>query len=320
MALYSCLLHSHTFTLPHTLDLPPLSPSYKSLKPIYSTPHRELLTSISASTSPSLSTLSPSPPHKLPPDFTPKQLLDAIRQQNDETSALNLFYWASIHPNFKPTLPIYEEIIRKLGHVGSFDSMEQILEDMRVSNCWPTEGTFKIFIENYAKRDLYDEAIGVLDTMEQVFQVKPGRFSYNFLLNVLVDGKKFELVESVCSMMFTRGVKPDVSTFNIVIKALCKSHQTRSAISMIEDMSNYGLAPDDITYTTIMKGYIEEGNLETALRFKEEMIAAQCPLSKLTVDVLIRGYCKEGRIEEALNFAEELWVEGFLPINLLLIV
>ncbi|KAI8560472.1 hypothetical protein RHMOL_Rhmol04G0258500 [Rhododendron molle] len=217
-------------------------------------------------------------PFSLPTTQTPTRLHTKAAPRrhppNDETSTLNLFYWASIHPNFKPTLPIYEEIIRKLGHVGSFDSMEQILDDMRVSNCWPTEGTFKIFIENYAKRDLYDEAIGVLDTMEQVFQVKPGRFSYNFLLNVLVDGKKFKLVESVCSMMLTRGVKPDVSTFNIVIKAPCKSHQTR---------------------------------------FKEEMIAAQCPLSKVTVDVLIRGYCKEGRIEEALNFAEEMWVEGFRP-------
>ncbi|KAG5553880.1 hypothetical protein RHGRI_011671 [Rhododendron griersonianum] len=308
MAFSSCLLQFHPFTLPHTLSLPPLSLSSKSLKPIYTIPHRELLTSISASTSPS-----PSLTHKLPPDFSTEQLLHALSQQNDETSAVNLFRWASKQPNFKPTLPVYKEIIRKLGHLGSFDSMKRILKDMRVSNCRPDEGTFLIFIESYAKRDLYDDAIGVLDMMEHEFGLKPGRYTYNFLLNVLVDGNKLKLVASVHSMMFTRGVEPDVSTFNIVIKALCNSHQIRHAILMIEDLSNYGLEPDEITYTTIMQGYIEEGNLETAIRIWEEMIAAQCPLSKVTVNVLIHGYCKEGRIEEALKYAEEMWVEGFRP-------
>ncbi|KAE9455623.1 hypothetical protein C3L33_12472, partial [Rhododendron williamsianum] len=278
MAFSSCLLQFHPFTLPHTLSLTPLSLSSKSLKPIYTIPHRELLTSISASTSPS-----PSLTHKLPPDFSTEQLLHALSQRNDETSALNLFHWASKQPNFKPTLPVYKEIIRKLGHLGSFDSMKRILKDMRVSNCRPDEGTFLIFIESYAKRDLYDDAIGVLDMMEHEFGLKPGRYTFNFLLNVLVDGNKLKLVASVHSMMFARGVEPDVSTFNIVIKALCNSHQIRHAILMIEDLSNYG---ND---------------------------SSSMPTEKVTVNVLIHGYCKEGRIEEALKYAEEMWVEGFRP-------
>ncbi|KAE9455620.1 hypothetical protein C3L33_12478, partial [Rhododendron williamsianum] len=307
MAFSSCLLQSHPFVLPASLNLPPLSLSSKSLKPIYTIPHRELLTSISASTSPS-----PSLTHQLPPEFTTEQLIEAIRQKNDETVRLT----SSIGPPNSPIstpLPVYEEIIRKLGHLGSFDSMKQILEVMRVSNCSPNEGTLLIFIRSYPRRHLYDEAIGVLYVMEQAFGLKPSSYTYNFLLNVLVEGKKFELFESVLSMMFARGVEPEVSTFNIWIKSLRISHQIRYASSVIKEMSNYGLAPDVITYTTIMQGYIEEGNLEAALRIREEMIAAQCPLSKKTVNILILGYCKEGRIEEALKLAEEMWVEGFRP-------
>ncbi|KAG5553884.1 hypothetical protein RHGRI_011675 [Rhododendron griersonianum] len=312
MAFSSCLLQSHPFTLPRTLNLPPLSLSSKSLKPICSIPHRELLTSISAS----ISSPSPSPPHKLPPDFTTKQLLDAISQQNDETSVLNLFYWASEHLNFKPSF--YEEIIRKLGHVGSLDSMKQILEDMRVSNCRPTEGTFQIFIENYAKRGLYDEAIGVLDTMEQAFGLKPGPYTYNFLLNVLVDGEKFKLVKSVESMMFNKGVEPGVPTFNILIKALwlCLTKNHDLAIDLLHGMKNQGCRPNEHIFNILINGLCSSGKLDRALGLLKDMESSGCTRGVVTYNTLISGFIKNKRIEEAKESFDRMILERLQPNNI----
>ncbi|XP_062103019.1 pentatricopeptide repeat-containing protein At3g53700, chloroplastic-like [Humulus lupulus] len=71
----------------------------------------------------------------LPPDLTSKQLLDTLRCQKDESSALRIFDWASKQPNFSPTTSIYQEILCKLAKVGSFDSMTNLLLDMKRSAC-----------------------------------------------------------------------------------------------------------------------------------------------------------------------------------------
>ncbi|KAK6290416.1 hypothetical protein POUND7_001957 [Theobroma cacao] len=246
-------------------------------------------------------------------NFTPTQLLDTLRRQNDESSALRLFDWASKQPNFTPNLSIYEELLTRLGKHGSFDSMKHILQQMKLSGCELRRGTFLILVESYADFDLYDEILDVVELMESEFGLKSDTHFYNFLLNVLVDGNKLKLVEAAHNGMVSRGVKPDVSTFNILIKALCNAHQIRPAILMMEEMPSYGLSPDEKTFTTIMQGFIDEGNLDGALRIREQMVEAGQQVTNVTVNVLVHGFCKEGRIEEALDFIQIMTNEGFYP-------
>ncbi|KAJ0088167.1 hypothetical protein Patl1_31900 [Pistacia atlantica] len=299
MSFSSCL---KCYPWPHPQPL--LSFSHKPIISFASTQHHDQpLTATSLSTS----------PHQLPPNFTSSQLLDTLRRQRDESSALRLFSWASKQPSFTPTLSVYEEILSKLGKVGSFDSMTRILEEIKASGCQINPGTFLIFIESYAKFDLYDEILGVTPLMQQEFGLVPDTHFYNFLLNVLVDGNKLKLVETAHSDMTSRGIKPDVSTFNILIKALCRAHQIRPAMLMMEEMPGYGLAPDEKTFTTLMQGFIEEGNINAALRIKEHMVETGCQVTNVTVNVLVHGLCKEGRVDDALSFIEEMTKDGFYP-------
>nr|GLL25806.1 pentatricopeptide repeat-containing protein At3g53700, chloroplastic-like [Ipomoea trifida] len=304
MGVSSCYVNAFPFTI-----------SLNSQKLISFTlsQRRELFASISATNSPSAATISLLKSKHLPPDFTQKQLLDTLRQEKDEASALNLFKWALEQPEIEPSRQICEEILRKLGKAGSFDAMRRVLDDMKNSRVEIGEGAFFILIESYAKFELYGEAIGVLDVMEQEFDVKPGTFSYNLLLNILVDGNKLKLVEDVHSRMLSEGLKPDVSTFNILIKALCKAHQIRAAILMIEDMPRHGLSPDEKTFNTLMHCYIEGGDLEGALRIRDQMVAANCPPTSITVNTLIHGFCKQGKIEEIFSFVQEMSSQGFSP-------
>ncbi|KAF7145278.1 hypothetical protein RHSIM_Rhsim04G0155600 [Rhododendron simsii] len=165
---------------------------------------------------------------------------------------------------------------------------------MRDSNCRPRKGTFLIFIESYAKHDFFADATGVLDMMEKAFGLKPGSSTYNFLLNFLVDGKKFKLVESVHSMMFTRGVEPGLLTFNILLKSLCQSHQISSMPALIH-------------------GYCKEGRIEEALNFAEEMLVEGFRPNQFTFDCLVRGLCKSGHVKHALELLDLMLQEGFDP-------
>ena len=71
-------------------------------------------------------------------------------------------------------MSIYEEILRKLGNVGSFDLMNGVLDDMKRLKVELVQGTLYIFIEIYAKLELYNETIKVLDMMWNEFWVNPG--------------------------------------------------------------------------------------------------------------------------------------------------
>nr|GMC80595.1 pentatricopeptide repeat-containing protein At3g53700, chloroplastic [Ipomoea batatas] len=340
MGVSSCLANVPPFTI--SLNSPKLFSSTFSQR-------REPLVSISATSSPSAASVSLLKSKHLPPDFTQKQLQHSLRQGKDETSAFNLFTWALAHPESEPSRQICEEILRKLGKAGSFDAMRRVLDGMKESKVEIGEGTFIILIESYAKFDLYDEAIGVLDVMEQEFDVKPGIFSYNNLLNVLVDGRKFnklEVVEDVLSRMLSEGLKPDVPTFNILIKALCKAHQIRAAILMMEDMPQHGLSPNEKTFTTgfcnsgkvevatrllrsiEMKGMVQtpqsytpiiqalfrQKRTKEAMRLFREMEAKAGPPDYISYKIVFRGLCfGGGPIDEAVNFAVEMMKKGHVP-------
>nr|CAD1841032.1 unnamed protein product [Ananas comosus var. bracteatus] len=170
-------------------------------------------------------------------------------------------------------------------------------------------GTFLTLVGSYSKFQLFDEAVDVVLNFMDEFELAAETDVYNYLLNVLVEGNKIKLVESVYSEMGSRGIKPDVSTFNILIKALCKTHQLRTAELMFEEMSSYGLAPDEITFTTLMQGFIEEGNMEGALRVKERMLEVNCSPTNVTVNVLIHG---QGNIKKAADIVQTMtsnWCE-----------
>ncbi|KAJ0687140.1 putative tetratricopeptide-like helical domain superfamily [Helianthus annuus] len=293
MAFSSCL-SCDPLTFPQNLKHPSLF-----------SPHKKLSNVVSFASTKNHEQLTVSP--------SEQEVIDILRTENDETAVLDAFNWALKQPSFEPSLSVFEEMLRKLGEVGSVDSIRGVLDDMKRSSCKVAEDTFFILIESFAKFGLYDEAVCVLFIMEEEFGVKPGTYSYNFLLNVLVDANKLKLVEDVHSLMSSKGVKQDVSTFNILIKALCKAHQMRPAVLMMEDMVTHGLVPDEKTYTTLMHGYIEEGNLNGALRIKEQMVSAQCQQTNITVNTLIHGYCKVGQVSEALNYVQKMSKDGFYP-------
>ncbi|KAK3150100.1 hypothetical protein QOZ80_3AG0228060 [Eleusine coracana subsp. coracana] len=233
-----------------------------------------------------------------------ERLLADLREQPEPEAALRVLNLALAREDFVPSCVVYEEIIRKLGTAGAFDLMKGLVHEIWREGHEVKIGVLQSFVESYARLQQFDDAVNMVLNQLDHFGIQENTVVYNHLLNVLVEGSKMKLLESVYNEMTTRGIKPDVVTFNTLIKALCRAHQVRTAVLMLEEMSSHGVAPDETTFTTLMQGFIEEGSIEAALRVKAKMLEAGCSPTRVTVNVLINGYCKLGRVEEALGYIQ----------------
>ncbi|KAF0907275.1 hypothetical protein E2562_015777 [Oryza meyeriana var. granulata] len=243
-----------------------------------------------------------------------EQLLTALREQPDPDAALRMLNAALARDDFAPGPEVYEEIIRKLGAAGAVDLMKVLVTEMRRVGHQVKLGVVHSFLDSYGRRQLFDDAVDlVLNHLDPLFGIQADTVVYNHLLNVLVEGSKMKLLESVYSEMVARGIKPDVVTFNTLMKALCRAHQVRTAVLVLEEMSSNGVAPDETTFTTLMQGFVEEGNIKAALRVKARMLEMGCSPTRVTVNVLINGYCKLGRVEDALGYVQQEIADGFEP-------
>nr|ACN31382.1 unknown [Zea mays] len=226
------------------------------------------------------------------------RLLTALREQADPEAALQMLNSALAREDFAPSRAVYEEIIQKLGTAGAFDLMEGLVREMRREGHEAGAGVVRSFVESYARLRRFDDAVDLVRNQLNTFGVQADTAVYNHLLNVLAEGSRMKLLESVYNEMTDRGIQPDVVTLNTLIKALCRAHQVRTAVLMLEEMSSHAVAPDETTFTTLMQGFIEEGSIEAALRVKTKMMETGCSPTRVTVNVLINGYCKMGQVEE----------------------
>ncbi|TVU46381.1 hypothetical protein EJB05_05913, partial [Eragrostis curvula] len=242
-----------------------------------------------------------------------ERLLADLREQTDPEAALRMLNSALAREDFAPSCAVYDEIIRKLGTAGAFDLMKGLVLEMRQEGHEVKLGVLQSFLESHARLQQFDGAVDLVLNQLDFFGIQANTVVYNHLLNVLVEGSKMKLLESVYNEMTTRGITPDVVTFNTLIKALCRAHQVRTAVLMLEEMPGHGVAPDETTFTTLMQGFIEEGSIEAALRVKAKMLEAGCSPTRVTVNVLINGYCKLGRVEDALGYIQQEIAEGFEP-------
>ncbi|CBI32605.3 unnamed protein product, partial [Vitis vinifera] len=166
--------------------------------------------------------------------------------------------------------------------------MRRVLQEMKHTGCEIRRGTFLILIESYAKFELFDEAVAVVDIMEEEFGLKLDAFTYNFLLNVLVDGNKLKLVEIVNSRMVSRGIKPDVTTFNILIKALWR----------IEEMTDKGFLPDFSSFLMLAEGLCALSMEDTLIKLVNRVMK-QANFSDSEVS-MIMGFLKIRKFQDAL--------------------
>lgn len=69
---------------------------------------------------------------------------------------------------------------------------------------------------------MFDEATNVLFQVKR-FGFVPHIFTYNFLMNHLIEHGKMNVVVAIYKWLNRNGLRPNGYTYTIVIKALCKN-------------------------------------------------------------------------------------------------
>eukprot|EP00887_Chlorella_sp_A99_P000227 scaffold13.g227.t1 len=151
------------------------------------------------------------------------------------------------------------------------------LMNMLAEGCTPNLVTYNTLIDVYGKTGAWEDAVRVLDALEQ------------------------------------QGIDPEIRTYNTVIIACNMSGQATEALRIYERMLASGAQPTATTYTALISAYGKNGQLDRALQIFQDMVRRGCERNVITYSSLISACEKAGRWELALELFREMHTEGCRP-------
>ncbi|GKD73852.1 putative pentatricopeptide repeat-containing protein, partial [Tanacetum coccineum] len=207
------------------------------------------------------------------PTILTKHVTAVLKHQKDPLKALKIFNSVKTKDGFIHNHTTYKCIIENLGFHGEFALMEKMITKMRqdIDNKL-LEGVYIFAIKSYGKKGKVQEAVNVFERMD-FYGCEPSVYSYNVIMNVLVDFGYFDQAHKVYMRMIDKGVVPDVYSYTIRIKAFCRTRRSSVARRLLENVNVFGCELNGVAYCTVVGGFYEEGNGVVACEVFDEMLA-----------------------------------------------
>nr|UPT48747.1 pentatricopeptide repeat protein AaPPR730 [Agave angustifolia] len=152
-------------------------------------------------------------------------------------------------------------------------------------------------------------AIKTLLTMPE-FHCWPTVKTFNFVLNMLVCDRQFDIIHEVFFSAPRLGVTLDTCCFNILIKGLCHWDKLEAAFSLLDEIPKHGRLPNATTYSTLMHSLCKHSRVNEAFKLCARMEEDGCYPDTVTFNVLISGLCKQGRIGEGMELLKAMMLKG----------
>ncbi|GLJ28503.1 hypothetical protein SUGI_0560840 [Cryptomeria japonica] len=238
-------------------------------------------------------------------------------------NSLHMFFnWAGKQQGFDHELASYVAVIDSLGAVKDVDSIRAVAPALKAKifenheNVEDTKNSgnlengenpksklelyaCNILMKNFGRTGMVEEAWDIWHAMKEN-GIKPEIFTYNCLIDALVNGDCVERAERILEMMIEEGrvgcrVGPDVVTYNMIIKGVCKAGRLEAAMDYLRQMEVNQCFPDQITYLTLMQAFHAEGRFEQTLSLFQEMPDRKLAIPSHAYNLVICGLCNEGR-------------------------
>ncbi|GFY99265.1 pentatricopeptide repeat (PPR) superfamily protein [Actinidia rufa] len=246
--------------------------------------------------------------------LSPNELVKIFQSLKDPNSTLTILNQASNRKDFKPTEALYTVIITKLALANNFDGIEQLMETIKAQkNCRLSENFFYNVIKiygNFAGR--INRAIETLFDMPK-YGCWPTGKTFNFVLNLLVSTKQFDVVHEVYAGGAKLGIEIDACCLNIMIKGLCGCGDLDGAHQVLDEFPKQGCRPNVRTYSTLMHTLCERGQVGEAFGLFEKMEREGIEPDAITFNILISGLRKQGRVEEGIEILHKMRRKGVDP-------
>ncbi|XP_022133930.1 pentatricopeptide repeat-containing protein At3g14580, mitochondrial [Momordica charantia] len=292
----------------------PRRPRISLLSSIFS-PTRSIPLRLHSSSSSSSFSTSPSPDRLSLRDWlSPNEVITIIQRITDPPSVLEFLHRWSNRKDYKPNEAIYILIVSKLAEGRLFDAIDNLMLRIKAQkNCRLSDAFFFHVIKIYGNvAGRISKAIETLFDMPN-YNCWPSVKTFNYVLNLLVSAKLFDVVHEVYMGAPKLGIEIDACCLNILVKGLCESGNVDAALKVLDEFPQQRCRPNVRTFSTLIHGLCENGELERAAQLFSKMEnEGVCP-DTITFNILISGLRKHKRIEEAIELLERMKLKGCYP-------
>uniref|UniRef100_A0A1D1YJV0 Pentatricopeptide repeat-containing protein At3g14580, mitochondrial n=1 Tax=Anthurium amnicola TaxID=1678845 RepID=A0A1D1YJV0_9ARAE len=245
--------------------------------------------------------------------LAPNEVLKIFNGLRNPDLVVSGYRKVSSRKDYKPNEAFYSLLIDKLASAQKFDIFEEFLERIKFEKCKVSDDFFFKLIKTYGNVANHPEqAIRTLLRMPE-FHCWPTVKTFNFVLNLLVCSKQFDVIPEVYLSAPRLGVALDTCCFNILIKGLCNCGKLDAAFSVLHEIHNQGCKPNVKTYSTLMHSLCKNDRVEDAFDLYEKMEADGCYPDTVTFNILISGLCRQGKIFEGMEFLKKMKLKGCYP-------
>jgi pentatricopeptide repeat protein len=149
---------------------------------------------------------------------------------------------------FSPSVITYTSMIEAYCMEKDFQTVDNILDEMRTKGCPPNIVTYTILMHALGKARRTREA---LDTFAKVKEdgCAPDASFYNSLMYILGRAGRLQEAVFVFKEMRGTGIPPNLTTFNTLISAACDHLQAENALKLLVQMEEHSCKPDIKTHT-----------------------------------------------------------------------
>ncbi|KAH7543940.1 hypothetical protein JRO89_XS15G0067400 [Xanthoceras sorbifolium] len=247
--------------------------------------------------------------------LSPNQVLKIFSNLKGPDSVISVLNQYSKRKDYKPNEALYTLIINQLAQSKSFDAIENLMETIKAENrCRLSDDFFYNVIKIYGNMaGRIAKAIDILFDMPCYYNCWPTVKTFNFVLNLLVSAKLFDVVHEIYMSAPKLGIEIDACCLNILVKGLCENGNLESAFYVLDEFPKQNCKPNVRTFSTLMHGLCEQGKIEEAIGLLQRMEQEGVDADTITFNILISGLRKQGRVEEGMELLERMKLKGCYP-------
>ncbi|KAF3442293.1 hypothetical protein FNV43_RR16209 [Rhamnella rubrinervis] len=246
--------------------------------------------------------------------LAPNEVLEVFTSIKDPNSVITALHHYSKRKDYKPNEALYTLVINKLAQARLLDAIEEVMHRIKVErNCRLSDEFFRNVIKVYGNvGGRINKAMETLFDMPE-FNCWPSVKTFNFVLNLLVCSRLFDVVHELYVAAPKLGIEIDACCLNILIKGLCECGKLDAALNVLDEFPRQSCTPTAMTFSTLMHGLCEKGKVEEAFGLFERMEKEGIDPDTITFNILIAGLRKRGKVEDAMVLLERMKLRGCKP-------
>ncbi|KAI3702743.1 hypothetical protein L6452_28495 [Arctium lappa] len=247
--------------------------------------------------------------------LSPTEVIKLFETLKDPNSTLTVLNQLTKRKDYKPNEALYTSVINNLSKTKNFDGIDQVMKRIKLEKrCRLSDGFFYNVIRIYGLGGgRINRAIDTLFDMPS-YSCWPTSKTFNFVLNLLVNTKQFDVIREVFMAAGRLGVEIDVCCLNIMIKGLCKNGDVNGALQVFDEIPQQKCKPNVRTFSALIHGLCESSRIEEAFSLFEKMETEGVEPDTILMNILISGLRKNGRIEESIELFDRMLLKGCEPI------